>query len=127
MDECPVKIFLQVNSLIKVQLYPSYWPYRNLMTNRLKFKHDMLGFTSLCVALYLLSDLAARISLSSSRNSTGTLKSYGWNHTRYDTEHYCKASQHYSPVVDQANHVFKKLDTCQEATFGTSWRTWYQI
>ncbi len=59
------------------------------MTNELKFKIDMFEFTPLFVALYLLSGLAGRVSLSSARNTTVTLMS----HTKYDTEHHCKASQ----------------------------------
>jgi hypothetical protein len=68
------KVFLRVNLIIKVQLYPSYCPYKNLMINGLKFKVDMFEISPLCVALYLLSDLAARVSLSSARYSTVTLK-----------------------------------------------------
>jgi hypothetical protein len=76
----------------------------------------MFGFASLCVALYLLSDLAARISLSSARNRV-------MDETTLDmTQNTIArlANIFNSPVVDQANHVFKQLDTCQAATFGTS-------
>jgi hypothetical protein len=30
------------------------------------------------------------------------------------------ANKFNTPVVDQANYVFKQLDTCQATTFGTS-------
>ncbi len=82
-----VNVILQVHSKIKVQLYLPYCPYKNVLINGLKFKNYVFEFTPICVALYLLSDLAAKVSLSSARNSTVTLKSHGWNHTKYDTKH----------------------------------------